>query len=324
MPARFDFMSGRSDSLPVPWHNRRLMPADGEDLLSDVLQDAGLRARIVGSFGTTADRGFSFPGTFDAALHVALRGSIWVSGLPKDQRLERGDVALLPSDFPCLVGGNADAHPLLPPKEARPPRVVNATVGPATALAFRALTAGYEYENPRVRPILGFLPKTLHFRLPEALVNQADEIADRTTDRSSGMEFSILRQAEGLFCDVLALAIARVDAPSSLLPALRDQNLTPVLQAIHARPAEDWTLQEMANLAGLSRTVFCRRFSLMTGVGAIEYVRKVRIRQGVALLRNTTLGVAEVATAVGYESESSFSRAFLAVTGQRPGKRRTD
>jgi AraC-like DNA-binding protein len=56
----------------------------------------------------------------------------------------------------------------------------------------------------------------------------------------------------------------------------------------------------------------------------MEYLTQWRVQLACELLREADRRIAEVASAVGYESESAFSVAFTRIVGQRPGSYRRD
>jgi AraC-like DNA-binding protein len=57
-------------------------------------------------------------------------------------------------------------------------------------------------------------------------------------------------------------------------------------------------------------------------VTPMEYLTQWRVQLACELLREADRRIAEVASAVGYESESAFCVAFTRIVGQRPGSYR--
>ena len=74
----------------------------------------------------------------------------------------------------------------------------------------------------------------------------------------------------------------------------------------------------------MSRATFIRRFGRSTGMSVGAFLTQARLMTAAELLRTTDSGVGAVASAVGYRSESAFSRSFQRSTGVTPGRfRRT-
>lgn len=112
------------------------------------------------------------------------------------------------------------------------------------------------------------------------------------------------------------------EVTGGLLRAGLDPHIGPVLGLIEERPGLDWSLESLADEAGLSRSSFVERFTQLVGVAPGRYLRDARMLRADALLREQGATVAEAARAVGYRSESAFSAAFRRWAGEAPGARR--
>jgi transcriptional regulator GlxA family with amidase domain len=77
-----------------------------------------------------------------------------------------------------------------------------------------------------------------------------------------------------------------------------------------ARPGAAHTVQSLAHGAGLSRSAFMARFAEIFGRSPMTILRDLRMRQAALDLTTTTMPVDIVAHKAGYESRSSFVRAF--------------
>jgi AraC family transcriptional regulator, activator of mtrCDE len=111
------------------------------------------------------------------------------------------------------------------------------------------------------------------------------------------------------------------DRPSCRLPwlaPLEDTRLARALAAMNERPQHCFTLAELAELAGMSRSVFAARFANAVGASPIEVLKALRLARAAELLTRTDLPVKGIAARVGYASRSSFTRAFCARHGRPP------
>ena len=89
---------------------------------------------------------------------------------------------------------------------------------------------------------------------------------------------------------------------------------------IHQHYADpDLSLEQMAAVAGVSRTHLSAQFRKETGVSITEYLTMVRVEAAKQLLAGTDLRVYEVAERVGFASSEHFSRVFKRSTGIPPG-----
>jgi AraC-like DNA-binding protein len=94
--------------------------------------------------------------------------------------------------------------------------------------------------------------------------------------------------------------------------------LSGAMEAMHDDPARDWTLQTLAERAGMSRTIFAARFKETVGSTVMEYLVRWRMLLAGDKLTNTHATVSAIALGLGYESESAFSKAFRRVMGCSP------
>jgi AraC-like DNA-binding protein len=115
----------------------------------------------------------------------------------------------------------------------------------------------------------------------------------------------------------------REDQAPGWYRASTDPVVAPALRAIHDTPAEPWTVDALASLAGVSRAAFARRFTDVMGEPPITYLTSWRLCMAADLLADTRDTVDVIAGKVGYSSPFAFSHAFTREYGHRPGRFRT-
>jgi AraC family transcriptional activator of mtrCDE len=91
---------------------------------------------------------------------------------------------------------------------------------------------------------------------------------------------------------------------------LADRQITRAFADMVARPGAAHTVQSLAHSAGLSRSAFMVRFSAIFGRSPMTILRDLRMRQAALELTTTSAPLDVVAYNAGYESRSSFVRAF--------------
>jgi AraC-like DNA-binding protein len=106
---------------------------------------------------------------------------------------------------------------------------------------------------------------------------------------------------------------------SSWLAGLRNRHVSSALRRMHARPAEQWTLERLAHEVGLSRSAFAERFAHFVHDTPMQYLTRWRMQLATHLLEQPGIGIAKIASDVGYESEAAFNRAFKKCVGVPPG-----
>ena len=126
--------------------------------------------------------------------------------------------------------------------------------------------------------------------------------------------------------DMLLLHSLRIykEAPKEIqngfILALSDCPLAKSLRAMHNNLSHPWTVKSLADRAGMSRSVFAEKFKVAVGKTPLEYLTYCRIHKSCRLMKKRDYSISEIASDVGYESESAFNRAFKKSMGITPGK----
>ena len=84
------------------------------------------------------------------------------------------------------------------------------------------------------------------------------------------------------------------------------------------QPDRPFTLQSLADLAGMSRAAFAEQFRSAFNRTAMDFLNDIRMRKAVNLLKSTDFPVKKISASVGFASRSHFSRAFKEFTGVDP------
>jgi len=95
------------------------------------------------------------------------------------------------------------------------------------------------------------------------------------------------------------------------------------LDHISANLDEKITLNELAQIAGVSLFHFARTFTRAMGVSPNRYVSRLRLEQAMADAAAGKLSLAQIAFKSGFSSQASFTRAFRRATGITPGEYRS-
>ncbi|MGH7278237.1 MAG: AraC family transcriptional regulator [Candidatus Rokuibacteriota bacterium] len=276
----------------------------------------------------------ALPGAQDViSYHVVTNGAGWgglLHGAPV--ALEAGDVLVFPHGDPYVMsiargarGGPDLTETLSFVREmaaGRLPFTISEGGGGPERLE---LVCGFLGCDARpFNPLLATLPSVLH--VPRAFGPGGDPLSQliaftvaESRERRAGGECVRLRLSELMFVEVVRRHLAMLPAEQTgWLAGLRDPLVGRALTLLHERPAEPWTLEELARDAGLSRSTLADRFTRFVGHPPMQYLTGWRMQLAARMLADGAAKVSAVALEVGYESEAAFSRAFKRLAGVPP------
>ena len=104
---------------------------------------------------------------------------------------------------------------------------------------------------------------------------------------------------------------------------MESRRIHKVKQHIHEHYSEEIRLEELASLAGMSTSAFCRFFKTHTGRTVMDYVIDIRLGNAARLLVDTTAPISEICWQCGFNNLSNFNRIFKAKRGYTPRDFRT-
>jgi len=222
-------------------------------------------------------------------------------------------------------GADASANLCVIGDELRQPaRVVFRCRGGMSGLDAKTILASARINfGGSMNPLIGALPDELEFALDEQPHMRALAelfVAEREVSRCGGAT------VRNRLCEVIVVlavrrAIAAGTVNAGLLAGLAHAELCPCLIAIHDEPAKAWSVEELARIAGMSRSQFTTKFSKIVGMSPAAYVTSWRLSLGYNRLKAGS-SVKAVAAEVGFGSQEAFSRAFSRAYGCPPSAAR--
>lgn len=201
-------------------------------------------------------------------------------------------------------------------------------VSPDTGGALTSLVAGrFSFDVGHSSPLTDWFPRLILIRggQPQMLpLKKTLELLVSEVDASTqGSEAAVQHLANLLLIQAIRSHTETVPEQSSgLLHALADPHIGAALNSMHKRIEHPWTVASLASEAGMSRSAFAQRFKELMSESPLEYLTRWRMYRGSDLLRESDRKLADVAQAVGYDSDGAFHRAFKRVLGMAPGEYR--
>ena len=297
------------------------------DPLSDVLSLLRPRSSVSACLDAGGEWSVRFPAYEDGIKCGAVAsGACWlaVEGEADAVRLEAGDCFLLPSGRAFRLASDLavpsqDAHDVFPGAQDGV-----ATVGGGGGLFL--VSSRFALAGPQAGLLLGLLPPVVYVRGGEgsaALRWSIERMAEELREARPGGHLVAEHLAHMVLVQALRLHLASgVEGGVGWLFALDDRRLGGAIAALHGDPGRRWTLHDMAERAGMSRSTFALRFREAVGEPPMDYLTRWRMLLAHDRLTRSAEPVAAIAFSVGYASESAFCTAFKRVMGHPPGRGR--
>ena len=346
MPAR---PPSRSFATAVALAPRERGRSDvAHDTLSDVLRAVRLRGSVFFNISGSSRWAAEAPPSRDVApllmpgaehvieYHAVTQGSCW-AGIPDGPwvQLGEGDVVVFPQgdahvvassprmrgsgDLAWLTQVNSGAYPLQVAYAGE--RAIHPS--PPSDDADATLVCGFLGCDLRpFNPLFSALPRLLHLRANDGsawMARFTQQAVAESRARRPGAEAMLARMSEMMFVDaVRRYAEALPPGTSGWLAALGDRFVGHALRLIHEHPAHEWTIEEIGQRVGLSRSTLHERFVELIGMPPMQYLAQWRMQSAGRLLLESRAPIASIALDVGYDSEAAFSRAFKRLVGKPP------
>jgi AraC-like DNA-binding protein len=266
--------------------------------------------------------------------HAVISGTCWITildGAPFEPvQLREGDIAVIPQGEPHAVASapSLRAAPVLeahrrPQDDACLPfRIRTGSEGPSDA---RLICGFFACDVRPFNPLIGALPRFMKIgrsTSPAADVLMGQVIAMASAELregKAGAQGVLNKLSELLFIEAIRSHMEALGGDDrGWLAGLRDPLVGRAIALLHAEPARDWTLEDLAAAAGASRSALAGRFKQLMGFAPIQYLTGWRMQLAARQLSRRGTKVAAVAQSVGYDSEAAFSRAFKKYSGQPP------
>lgn len=244
----------------------------------------------------------------------------------EDLVIGTGEVVLLPRNDRHLMGSDLSLPPVAGSDIIQMPKngglfsIHHGGAGGRTRMVCGFLGCASAEGNP----VISTLPALLKLNVEQGgaaewIRSTFQYAAEEVSAGRPGSETVLAKLSELLFVEaVRRYAAALPDGQTGWLAGLREPHVSRALALLHRDIARRWTVDDLGNEIGLSRSALADRFIRLIGMPPMHYLANWRMQVAAQKLRSTRASLAQVAETVGYDSEAAFSRAFKKAFGAAP------
>jgi len=262
---------------------------------------------------STAGRGLgSFHLVLHGECHLHVEGRAPV-------RLRARDGVFMLRDTPHFL--SPESNPCTDPAKARPGAPMQ-QLGPAAPDATALACGFFHFRSALSTLIADSFPDSLVLRADDPALGALNALFElillepaRDPDTPSPL---VARLAELMFFYAIRHAARQQDVATGLLAVASRPEFAPLLDRMMREPGQDWSTENMARAAHMSRSSFYKHFSEASGQAPAQFLLLLRMKIAAQRLHGGET-VERTAGHVGYNSYAAFSRAFHKVMGEHPG-----
>ncbi|WP_428390459.1 AraC family transcriptional regulator [Lichenicoccus sp.] len=289
------------------------------DPLSDVLSLLVPRSYGAGGFDMGGEWSIHFRQHPGFKCYAVLIGQCWLSvqDVADPVLMKAGDCFLLPQGRPFRLASDLQLIPVLYSSLPRVGGIASNGGGDCFIVG-----GHFALDDRHAGILLGALTPIVHVRDEAdraALRWSLERMGHELRERQAGASLVAQHLSHMILVQALRLHIAEGSRTGTgWLFALADKQVSAAIAAVHNDPGHRWTLQVLAERAGMSRSGFALRFRELVGETPMDYVTRWRMLVAIDKLAASSDPVSVVGRSLGYMSESSFSTAFKRVMGRSP------
>lgn len=293
------------------------------DPLSDVLSLLKPQSYAAGGFPVDGDMAIHFPKHQGIKCYAMVTGQCWLSveTISDPVLLNAGDCFLLPRGLPFSLSTDLSLKPV-DYRDLLETLKSHDAASPHKSWRHYIVGGHFTLSGGHADILLSSLPPIVHIRKESDKATMRwslERLREEVRDPRPGGALIAQQLAYMMLVQALRLHLAD-GAKGSVgwLFALADKQMYAAITAMHNDPGHPWTLQELAECVGMSRSTFALRFKETVGATPMEYLTRWRMLLAADRLKNSADSISGIARSLGYESESAFGKAFRRVMDCSP------
>ncbi len=302
------------------------------DPFLDIVRLLRPRAALLGrGMDAAGDWGLSFPALGDLLFFWIEDGTCQLIRPGCDPMwLETGDFVLLRTTLSFTLTSSEEVEPLDSVAAVAAKQEGRLKLGSGQERPISLHMGKFLFSTANEDLLTGLLPPIVQIpsRSPKLhrLHNLLTMMECEGRDPGPASEFIIVHLVELALVEILRMPASGLPEQSvepangGLLAGLRDPVAAKAIRAMHENVGQEWTVESLARLCGVSRSAFATRFRDIVGIAPISDLLRWRMALAKEALKSGTAGVEEIAFSIGYKSASAFSTSFTRAVGCSPSR----
>ncbi len=286
------------------------------DVITDVLNTLRFNGNVFIHSNFDEQWGAQFQPVNLPVFHSVLLGSCWIKSDQEESfiELQAGDVCFLPNGIGHTIASSPSSN--CRNVVIKPGQICIKSDVPDDRAETRLLCGVFQSDYDFHHPIFTTLPEVMHIAFSKDVnghfwgQHAGYAIDNAINNRSAGVGALTDRLYEILFIQVLQRFFYQNSDIGSFYSNHRSPRVNRVLEAIHADPGADWSLDNMAELAHMSRSTFTSNFRKLIGMSPMSYLNSWRMLKARSLVKTTGLPLKIIAHKVGFRTQSGLNKAF--------------
>jgi AraC family transcriptional activator of mtrCDE len=265
-----------------------------------------------------------------AHFHIVTRGECVIDGPSHSAiRLQKGDILLLPHGNAHILRARSGAGQAGMPIATEFRNAILRKTSLGVKVTTEMICGQLHFEEASENLLIAALPDVIVLHTgKQSLMDRIRAlmfcIRDELNGNDAGAVAIATDLASAMFMMMLRRHLAGHPPVEGLLALLGQRAPAKAVIAMPGDPSYQWTLDELAARALVSRATLIRLFGRISGVAPLTFLTELRLALARRRLAMTRDPISRIAADIGYQSEAALSRAFRRRFGVRPGKFRID
>ena len=269
-----------------------------------------------------------------AFFHVVTHGEFWfeVPKLKIKGLAEQGDILILFNGMEHTMTSGPKVKTELAVDFRSKAHLTSSQVleyGDQSKLKANVVCGHFCFNRWPDHPFLNSMPDIIHIKNMEnshspwlsMLLNIVEHEAKSS---QSGSTTLIKKLTEIIFIQALRIQMRKSTKKESFFKLIENPQISKTLAAIHNSLEQKWSLEDLAEIAGMSRTNYSVKFKELSGMTPLDYLTYCRLDKAKQLLTETSQSVPEVSEAIGYPAHEHFQKLFKKKIGKTPSAYRKE